>query len=373
MHHTQLRSASFAPRTPTNYVERDVVQAGYTEPCLTAPQHTAVILGTSFAAAMLHQPIRQLGTLSFLVAVPGDKSQIVVISDKRAMLFHSIFSTQWFGSFRGVMASWLNYASLIGIYAATQPAFKERFGNGASGCIAGGIAGFAQAMIRHPFDVLRATAEHPHAPKKFSGPLDVFWTSLRHKPSNLFDLHRGGGLVVLTTTLQFSILFGWYNAVKEDRVARGLHHLFLAVHVMACATTLIAYPCLNLRQLVHIANLQIGGGVSPMTSAGGFARPRITASQLFWDMKKRHGITKVYDGFFRNRPFLAIAPLSLAITLYDLGCRRYTEFIYPSRRKVHAEVDQFLFRPTIPAYVLEREKQQREASLALAASSGPSR
>lgn len=363
MHDTQLRSASFSPRTPTPYVERDVIAEGYTEPYLTLPQHAAVLLGSSFVAAVLHQPIRQLSALSFLTAVPGDKSQIVVLSDKRAMFFYSFFSTKWFGSARTVLVAWLNYASLVGIYAATQSALKERLGsNIASGFIAGGVAGLSQALVSHPFDVLRATAEHPSAPRKFSGPLDVLWTSVKHKPSNLRELYRGGGLMLTTTTIQFSILFGWYNAVKEDRVARGLHHLFLAVHAMACATTLIAYPCLHLRQLTHIANLQLGGSGKAMNfgNSSSSRQPRISAAQLFWDLKKKHGITKVYDGFFRNRPFLAIAPLSLMITLYDLGCRRYTEFIHPSRTRRHADPDQYLFRPRIPGYVLAREEQLRQ-------------
>lgn len=357
---SQLRSTWFAPRTPTEYKDRDVIAEGYTPPCLTLPQHTAVLVGSSFAAALLHQPIRQLSTLSFLTAVPGDRSQVVVISDKRAMLFYNLFTTQWFGSLRTVSAAWFNYASIVGIYAACHANFQERLGNTASGFAAGAVVGISQSLVRHPYDVLRATAQHPLAPKKFAGPLDVLWTTVQHKPSNLFELYRGGTLITLTTTAQFSILLGWYNLVKEDRVARGLHHLFFAVHLVACATTLIAYPFLNLRQMAHITNLQLGGVMIMKRADGTLYHPKVTMSQLFWELKKKHGITKIYDGYFRNRPFLAIAPLSLMITMYDLGCRRYTEFIHPSMKRSHAEPGQYLLRPRTPKYVLERERLVEE-------------
>lgn len=326
---------------------------GYTQPFLTVPQEAAVIVGASFVASLLHQPIRQLSTLSFLTAVPGDRSQIVVISDKRAMFFYNIFTTKWFGSLRTVGAAWCHYASLIGLYVLSKASLDKYLGNTASGFAAGAVAGLAQSLIRHPYDVLRATAEHPSAPKKFSGPFDVLWTSVRKKPSALLELYRGGGLAAATTCAQFSILFGCYNYIKEDRVARGLHHLFLGIHVIACATTLIAYPFLNLRQLTHISNLHINGAMKMRTADGSLVTPKVTMSHMFWEMKKKHGITKVYDGYFRNRPFLAIAPLSLAITLYDLGCRRYTEMIHPSRTRQHADPSQYLMRPRIPQYVLD--------------------
>jgi hypothetical protein len=357
---SQLRSTWFAPRTPTNYKDRDVIAEGYTPPFLTLPQHAAVLVGSSLASALLHQPIRQLSTLSFLMAVPGDRTQVVVISDKRAMFFYNIFSTQWFGSIRTVSAAWFNYASVVGIYAVCHANLKESLGNTASGFASGAVVGLSQSLVRHPYDVLRATAQHPLAPKNFSGPLDVLMTSIRHKPSNLLDLYRGGSIITISTTAQYALLLGWYNYVKEDRVARGLHHLFFAIHVMACATTLIAYPFLNLRQMAHISNLQLGGVMKMKKSDGTFMCPKVTMTQLFWELKKKHGITKVYEGYFRNRPFLAIAPLSLMITLYDLGCRRYTEFIHPSMKRSHAEPSQYLLRPKTPDYVLERSRKVDE-------------
>ncbi|RNE99173.1 solute carrier family 25 (mitochondrial adenine nucleotide translocator), member 4/5/6/31 [Trypanosoma rangeli] len=112
---------------------------------------------------------------------------------------------------------------------------------------------------------------------------------------------------------------------------------------------LLQYPFLPIKHQLHLRNQFTRG------------KPHTYRSCIL-EMRVRHGITKVFDGFFTSRPMLNAVPAALLMTLYDVCTRRYTEFLHPKLQMVHAEVDQPLFSVSgasyasyLPAYEFARK------------------
>ncbi|ESS65356.1 hypothetical protein TCDM_06278 [Trypanosoma cruzi Dm28c] len=317
----------FAPRFAGKFEEPLVRVQGYTEPRLTFVQHAAVVLGVSATTAFLRHPIVKFDSFYFLSDVPGESNRIYA-SDKRAQLFRTLFSVRWFS---GPSALWSmsEYVFLLAIFTWLREVLS--WGNNTPrGFAAGSLTGVAYAAVRHPYDVLRATSEATGGPKKFKGVGDVFRTALREKPSALLGLYRGFASAACGRLLQFGAQFGVYNATRYDGVYRQTCVLFFYCHLGAILGLFLQYPLLSVKYQLHMRNQFTKG------------RPHTYRSYIL-EVRARHGISKIYDGFFNSRPILNAVPAALLMTLYDVCARRYTEFLHPELQKVHGEVDQPIF------------------------------
>ncbi|RNF26166.1 solute carrier family 25 (mitochondrial adenine nucleotide translocator), member 4/5/6/31 [Trypanosoma conorhini] len=325
---------SYALRTAAEFEEPRVRVQGYTEPRLTRVQHSAVVLGVSAATALLKRPLVKMDAFYFLSDVPGESNRIYA-SDKRAQFFRTIFSVRWFSG-QPLLWSMLEYVFLL----ASFTWLRERLpwgGNTLRGFAAGGLAGVMYAAVRHPYDVLRTTSEAVGGPKKFKGVGDVVKTALREKPSVLLGVYRGVTAVACGRLVQFGAQFGVYNATRYDGVYHHTCMLFLYCHLGAVLGLFLQYPFLSVKQQLHLRNQFTRG------------RPHTYRSYIR-EVRARHGITKVFDGFFTSRPMLNAVPAALLMTLYDVCTRSYTEFIHPELRKLHAEVDQPIFSASGASY-----------------------
>lgn len=339
-----------APRSPSvtlplrstlAYQEPKARRAGYTEPALTLPQHTAVLTGSALVAALANRPLVKLEYFSFLADVPGEGSRIVS-SDKRAHFFRVLFSLRWWEG-PSVIATAAGYGLTMAVFLWLRSAVGPYVGgNTASGYTAGALTGVVQAVVCQPFDVLRATADAMRGgPRPMRGPGDVLWRALRERPAVLAGLYKGISVAVLSRSLQCTAQYGTYNALRYDGVYRHSLMLFIYCHIGVVTGFLLQYPVLSLRQQLHALNQQARG-------------TRHTYRSLLMELRRRHGLTKVYDGFFVTRPFLrAIAP-ALFLTLYDIGSRRYTEYLDPGRRR---SPDSMQSLTTLPARAVQQKRE----------------
>lgn len=340
---------TFPLRTNKPYKDPLENRQGYTPLNLTLAQHAAVILGSAATVAVLNRPVTKLEHFYFLSDVPGESNRIFM-SDKRAQFFRVLFGTNWLS---GRSTAWgaADHAFGPALFLCFRDWLNERSGvaaavagtsaNTRNGFIAGGATGAAYAALRHPYDVLRATAEAPNGPKQFRGAWDVLWTALRERPAVLTGLYRGISAVALGRSLQFGAQFGLYNSLRFDGVYRGSVVLFIYCHVAAFIGIALNYPFLAIRQQLRIANAATRG-------------QHLTYRSLFLELRRRHGVTKVYDGFFSSRPWLnALAP-AMVMFLVDVGTRRYTEYLHPARRQT-AVAEQSLTHRRAPRHVNEPE------------------
>ncbi|KEG10786.1 solute carrier family 25 (mitochondrial adenine nucleotide translocator), member 4/5/6/31 [Trypanosoma grayi] len=337
---------SFAFRHAAEFRDPQVRVHGYTEPCLTPAQHAAVIAGVSLTSACLKRPIVKLDAFYFLSDVPGESNRIYA-SDKRAHFFRTLFSMRWFTG-QPILRSAAEYILLLALFTRLREWLK-RAGGVAAGLAAGGLTGVAYTALRHPYDVLCATAEAAVGPKKFGGARDVLLTALREKPSVLLGIYRGVTVAACGRMMQYGAQFGVYNATRYDGVYHHTALLFLYCHFGAFLGLVLQYPFMSVRHQLYMRNQFTRG--KPHTFRSYIAEVRV-----------RHGITKIYDGFFTSRPILNAVPPALMMTLYDVCVRRYTEYLHPELQKLHGEVDQPLYSSrkvpyaeSLPKYEFEQK------------------
>jgi hypothetical protein len=314
---TRAYHCTYRHRTPTAYQEPIAHRQGYTEPRLTTAEHATIIAGCSAACGLVTVPIAKLERFYFLSDVPGESSRIYM-SDKRAQFFRVLFHTRWWQG-RSVPYITADYAVSLGLFIALRQQLAvvaPTWSNRRCGFVAGASAGAVYATLRHPYDVLRATADATTGPRHFRGAADVFVTAVRERPAVLKGLYRGFSVALCGRTAQLGLQFGLYNWLRYDGVYRSPVMLFLYCHVATFLGLFAQYPMQALRQQLYIANTLTRG------------RPQSYRS-LIMDMRRRHGITKVYDGFFKGKPFLNAVPPALLMCLYDAGTRRYTEYLHP--------------------------------------------
>ncbi|KAK7200622.1 Mitochondrial carrier protein [Novymonas esmeraldas] len=312
--------STFAPRTNTRYETPVPHRRGYTEVQLTTWQHGAVVAGCSTACAWATPPLLKLERFYFLSDVPGESSRIYM-SDKRAQFFRVLFHTRWW---HGRSVVWLagEYGLLLSTFITlrslleSSTAATAQWSNRLRGFVSGALTGAVYAAMRHPYDVLRATAEAPGGPRRFRGPADVVVTALRERPRLLLGVYRGLRVALSGRMCQFGLQFGLYNWLRYDGVYRNAAVLFLYCHLATFAGMAAQYPLQSLRQQLHAINATVRG------------RP-LTHRSLFLSLRRRHGITKLYDGFFRGKPLLNAVPMALLMTAYDMSARRLTELLHP--------------------------------------------
>ncbi|KPI89775.1 hypothetical protein ABL78_1155 [Leptomonas seymouri] len=314
---TRAYHSTYSHRTPTAYQEPIAHRQGYTEPKLTTAEHGAIIVTCSAASACVTVPTAKLGQFYFLSDVPGESSRIYM-SDKRAQFFRVLFRTKWWQGrpVRWLMVDYVTGLSLFIVLRQLLGDLAPAWSNGRRGFLAGATAGALYAALRHPYDVLRATAEASTGPRSFRGAADVFLTALKERPRVLKGLYRGFSVAISCRMAQFALQFGLYNWLRYDGVYRSPLMLFLYCHVATFLGLVAQYPVQALRQQLYLANTLTKG------------RP-LGYRSLIMDMRRRHGITKVYDGFFRGKPLLNAVPPALLMFLYDVCTRRYTEYLYP--------------------------------------------
>lgn len=333
---------TYAPQDCAPRREPLELRQGYTQPCLTFAQHGAVVGGASLTAAVLARPTAKLGRFYFLSDVPGESSRIFM-SDKRAQFFRVLVDTRWWSGGGSLLHGTVDYALPLALFVCARDWLNAcAVGtNAVNGFVAGGWTGAVYTLARHPYDVLRATAEAPGGPKAFRGPADVFVSALKERPAILKGLYTGVSAALLGRTAQYSLQFGLYNALRYDGVYRSHFLLFVYCHMACFFGVLVNYPFLSLRQQLHWMN---------RTSRG---RPQ-TYRSLFFELRRRHGLTKVYDGFFTSRPWLNTLTPALALFLYDVGSRRYTEYLHPTMKQ-RAVQEQSLTYKRAPRHIREPE------------------
>ncbi|KAG5472242.1 hypothetical protein LSCM1_03640 [Leishmania martiniquensis] len=311
--------STFSYHTKTPYQEPIAHRQGYTEPQLTMRQHSVVIAGCSAACAFATGPIAQLKRFYFMSDVPGE-SRRICMPDRRAQLFHVLLHTQWW---QGRSIVWLavDYGFLLSTFVMLRhwletAAATAHWDNGHRGFVAGAMTGALYATVRHPYDVLRATADASTGPRQFRGATDVLLTALRERPRVLLGLCRGFSVALAGRSLRFALQFGIYNMLRYDGVYRHSVVLFLYCQLATLMGVAVQYPVQSLRQQLHTINAVARG------------RPKSYRS-LFHDLRRRHGITKLYDGFFRGHPILNAVPMALLMTAYDVSSRRCSEYLHP--------------------------------------------
>ncbi|XQJ28875.1 Mitochondrial carrier protein, putative [Leishmania guyanensis] len=323
--------STFGYRTATPYQEPIAHRQGYTETQLTTRQHGAVIVGCSTACAFVTVPIAKLDRFYFLSDVPGESGRIYM-SDKRAQFFRVVLHTRWW---QGRSVVWLaaDYGFLLATFAMLRhwletATVTAQWNSRRRGFVAGAVTGVLYATMRHPYDVLRATAEALAGPHQFRGAADVLVTALRERPRVLLGVYRGFSVAVLSRSLQFALQFGLYNWMRYDGVYRHSMVLFLYCHLATFLGVVAQYPVHSLRQELRVLNAATRG------------RPKSYRS-LFLDLRRRHGITKLYDGFFRSKPILNAVPMALLMTAYDMCTRRFTEYLHPEATAVPTHTQSF--------------------------------
>ena len=213
-----------------------------------------------------------------------------------------------------------------------------------NGFLAGAAAGFTLTALRHPYDVLAATAEHPGpGGRVFAGPWDVFQTMLRERPAMLKGIYRGAHVSLMASSIQFSLMFGIYNTFKYDVAVGGSDlQMYALCHLCSFTGYTMQYPIHSLKQTLDAVNRDLA---SRSTSGGSGCQTRITMWAHFKDIKRRNGITKVYDGFFKFKPFFLTMPAAFALFAFDKSTRRMQERNYPHTIKKNAS-GQSMFKTT---------------------------
>ena len=314
-------SYSSHPEIPSRRKDSDIFRKGYTEPYLT-PLQTARIVGySSIITAILNRPISQFFRFKFMSDVPGQDVHNPGIMEKRTKFFNTLLSTKWWANgSASVLASFATYSVVLGSYAFFYELTGAERGWPYNGFYAGALTGMTLTAVRHPIDVLRATAQAP-GPKKFTGPFDVLMTSIRHKPEVLKGLYRGAAVAGVATTLQCSAMFGLFNTLKYDAVRNGDVYLYALCHSAAYLGHLCQYPFHNLKQS-WLAQRQAMKMV---------ASKEYTLRMHLNVLRKKHGISMVFDGFYRVSPFWTSAPLAIALFSFDKMNRYFTEKTHPER------------------------------------------
>lgn len=387
------RTTSLSAKPP------DVIHEAYTESRLTAWQTGGVVLTLSFVVALLSRPLTHMSKFYFLSYVPG---ALLTPSgrplDKRAHFMHTFARTRWWTG-PPLLATTVEFATTLGVYvhvrewvlvsrycctgastsesriaqdsdkeavfpaahAAGANALRPTRVNAGVGCVAGAMSGLVYALLRYPFDTLSATAQAmrapPHAKSVSSarsvssspsvvptgrprqtrvfggGAGEVLLAALRDRPAMLCNIYQGVSAVALGKSLQMLCCFGCYHALRYDGVYRGTTVLFGYCYLGAVAGLAAQYPCLALRQQLRARNAVMHG-------------PPMSYRDLLREMRRRHGWSKVYDGFFRTKPFLSALAPALLLTWYDMATRRLTERLYPECNRRHAHHSQSaLFYP----------------------------
>ncbi|KAG8347468.1 hypothetical protein ERJ75_001243800 [Trypanosoma vivax] len=297
---------------------------GYTEPQLKPRQDAAVILVTSVVTSWLQRPISKLHAFYFLSDVPGASNQPHTL-EKRVHFFRTLFNIPWLSG-QPIIWNTSRYVFLLTLFVWLRHLLSDR-NNTAVGFTAGALTGVVYTLMRHPYDVLHATAAGASGPVAFTGAMDVVKRAMRENPRILLGIYRGLAPAASGRALLYCAKFGVYNALRYDGVYHGTWALFLYCHFGACLGRVLQYPFLSARHQLHMRNQQTRG------------RP-LTFRSYIMEVRARHGITKIYDGFFASRPFLNAVPSALLLTLYDVCTRRLTEHLHPDLRKLHAKVDQ---------------------------------
>lgn len=327
--------ATYPPVSTAPYAASPEQHRSYTDPYLTKTQHAAVILSTAFATSFCSRPIEKLSKFYFIGDVPGESTRYS--GEKLPFAIRTIYQTKWLAG----PPLWRNaaeYAIPLGVFVWLREAL-EVHRSAVGGIAAGAMAGVSYAVLRHPFDVLRATAEVSSPARNFKGPIDVLLTALREKPSMLSGLYRGVSAAALGRGAQFGAQFGLYNFLRYDGVYRGPWMLYLYCFAAVFLGELLQYPFMSMRQQLRTANVHVKG------------RP-LSYRAYFSDLRRRYGVTKVYEGFFTSKPFLRSVTPALFLFGYDLLSRRYTERLHPHRR-IPVSALQSLTSREAPDYVVD--------------------
>jgi hypothetical protein len=273
---------------------------------LNALQHLACAFGGAAAACTLGRPIVNLQAFYFLSETPAHMSQ----RTKTNLFYSAIRNTKWFGGSQPFIYETLGFTGLFFVHEVwdRNDVISARLGWPLRGFVSGALTGISVAAIRQPYDVLRATAEHPSAPRKFSGPLDVLLTSVRHKPDALKGLYKGVRTSVLANTLQFSALFGIWDMLKADGVEASNWRTFFYAFCASFVAHAMQYPVYFTRQAMFDFNARKRfGGVS--------------VKKFLLEQRKRQGLSILYTGFFKTRPMIGSIPCAIGLVTMDLAKR----------------------------------------------------
>jgi hypothetical protein len=292
--------------TPTLKARRIEPTAGYglrqypVDFHMNLTQHLACVgIGCS-GGVLLGRPITHLQNFYFLSKTPD----VLSMPQKSAMFWKALLTTAWF---KGTMPFWVE----VGGYASLYTTFyfvDEYIGPLTPGFLPPGVAcgaltGLCAATVRHPYDVLRATADSP-GPKKWKGPMDVFFTSLREKPQVLFGLYRGFQNAAVASMIQFAVLFGIWETLKVAVVRGYDYRVFGLAWVAVLFGHVAQYPFHYIKQALFDFNKtkRFGG---------------LNAKQYIKEMRRTRGVTVIWTGFFKTKPLIGCVTGALTLMGYD--------------------------------------------------------
>lgn len=304
---------------------------------LTYGQHLLVTVGSAATAAVVSRPIYNVHQFSFLSLVPT----FLNAAEKQLRLEHQLRTMKWFTYPTTLAEQFCAYSIPFAVDCFVYPKVQWLFGRDttterkgryierryvefdivipgihsdsrmdwvADGFISGAAAGLAYTALTHPADVLRHAVTAPDAPRRFTGPLDVLMTSMRHKPQLLTELYKGFGVAAMANSARFATFFGLYHFWKWELGTFHWVWFTFAALVTNFFADIVHYPFHKVRAEIVKAN----------------ARRRfskLTARELINEFRRTVGITIVYDGFFSRRPLFIGAGYALMLTMYDYGLR----------------------------------------------------
>lgn len=317
---------------------------------LSYRQHWLAAAASCAASSVVCRPIYNCHHFHFIMYVPT----FLTAEEKQARFWHQLKTTKWFSYPIPIYDQFFNYFMPFAIDAVvferyqwllgrekkersmreherpynhttdnfgyTVPFFttKRHYWWLSDGFITGALVGGLFTLVRHPLDVLKHAVHAPDAPKRFTGPLDVLMTTLRHKPSNLKDLYKGLPVAAMANSARFSVLFGLYHAWKFEFGGSHPIWFYAAAHVSVMVADIAHYPFLKVRSLVVKANQRRRFS-------------QVSVVDVINELRRTSGVTMVYDGFFSNRPGFAAVGLALSLTAYDYAQRNLWEQTKPKK------------------------------------------
>lgn len=271
---------------------------------LSVPQHMLVSLTTTFGMVTLSRPIVNLQSMYFLSFTPDRMSQ----KDKSLLFWQTLGTTKWMQGAQPFMHEWAAFAGLLVVNEMTQDFCSSRFGWPVHGFASGILSGLAVTAVRHPYDVLRATAEHPGAPVRFKGPWDVLVQTAKKDPKFLSGLYKGGSISALANSIQWGLTFGTWEMLKYDGAEASLKRTLVWAYISVVFGHTMQYPVHFTNQALHEYNRtkRFGG---------------VTVKRFLLEQRKRTGLTVLWTGFFASKPLIGCVPGALVLTAFDYGKR----------------------------------------------------
>ena len=282
---------------------------------LSMSLHAATSVGVSTATTLAMRPISNgLRDFFFLFRAPNyvTPRRKAELSREAAKRFKA-----WGGPSMAGEACW--GAAVLTTYAAIPHASESLYP--CNGFMNGAVCGAILAAVRHPIDVLRATSTAP-GPKKFSGAWDVFMTSLRHKPQVLFGIYKGFPVSLLATSLEFSMLFGFWEMFKRRAMQMNDVPLYLVAFVGAYMAEAARYPVRWFHNKVVQENAKRKFG-------------SLSYVAVLTEMRRMHGVSMWWTGFMKAQPFIQALRWSVLIATYDVVIRGMLEERFPGIHEKH--------------------------------------